>query len=281
MLLRSLLLAFVLATYALAADETATEPDAPAKSFQCGLRFRRPGFASVDDFVQVVTAREAPWSELLQPDKIPEYDTSNEIVAPGAMEVDVIHRTRRQAIVFAQWKANRTAPFSAVTFLLTKQGSRWHVSDFIRRSTSYESYSELRPPTMLKLRPEEHLHFYFRNYMGGRRLGVDTDEFYMVEGSRFRRTLLLKNDGAYISPADPWREFVQDAQVSAVSGRLRIRVQRTWGLENGEERKQAFTVTFRWDPKRHKFVSPSEGRIFVNEPSAWSSKGLPAPPAGE
>lgn len=272
MLFRSLLLATILATSALAADNGAR---------RCIPRFHNPSFPTVDRFTEVLQAQERPWSELLEPDKIPEYDASDEIVASWALQVQAVHHSARQAIVFAQYKANRTAPFSALIFLLTKEGRRWHVSDFIRRSVGYGSYSVVKPPTILKLRPSRHLHFYFQNELGGRKLAVETDEFYMVEGSHLRRTLLVKNVGAFISPAEPWREFTQSAEVSAVSGRPRIGIQRTWGLENGEERKQSFAVTFRWDLRGRKFVSPNAGKLSVNEPIAWTSKGLPAPPSGE
>ena len=278
---RTLLLVLILGTSALAADAKAAGPAAQADAFRNDPRFRNPSFASVDEFVHLVEAREVPWDTLLQPDKSPEYDASAEIVAPGALEVDVVRHSPKQAIVFAQYKANRTAPFSAVIFLLSEKGGRWQVSDFIRRSVGYGSYSEVSLPKTLKLRPTEHLHFYFTDFMGGRKCGVDTDEFYMVDGNRLRRTLLLKNDGAFISPADPWREFSQSAQVSVASGRLHVRVLRIWGLEDGEEKKQGLAVTFRWDPRRKKFTSPSVGRLFVNDPKPWTSKGLPPPPAGE
>ncbi|HSI14640.1 MAG TPA: hypothetical protein VK961_21490 [Chthoniobacter sp.] len=278
---RTLLFGLILGASAFAADTKAARPDAQADSFRYDPRFRTPRFASVDEFVHVVESREAPWDILLQPEKSPDYDASAEVVAPGALEVDVIRHSPAQAIVFAQYKANRTAPFSAVIFLLSQKGDRWHVSDFIRRSVGYGSYSEISRPQMLKLRPTEHLHFYFTDFMGGRKWGVDTDEFYMVEGNRLRRTLLLKNDGAFISPADPWREFSQSAQVSVASGRLHVRVLRTWGLADGEEKKQGLAVTFRWDQRRKKFTSPSVGRLFVNDPKDWTSEGLPPPPAGE
>lgn len=277
---RTLLLWLVFGISALAADQTA---DGSPNALRFGPRFRNPGFASIDDFAHAVQAREVPWDALLEPDKSadPDYDFSKEIVAPGAWQVDVIHHSARSAVVFIRYKPNRTAPFTAVVFLLSRVGKRWHVSDFVRRSASYMSYSDVVTPKLLKLHSGGRLHFYFRNYMGGRKLGVETDEFYMVGGNRLRRTLLLQNDGAYISPADPWREFDQSSEVSAVAGRLRVHAQRTWGLESGEERKQSFTVIFRWDPRRKKFVSTNASRLYVNEPSAWTSKGLPAPPAGE
>jgi hypothetical protein len=265
---------------ALAADPAA---DGLPKAPRFGPRFQHPGFASIDDFAHAVQAREVPWDALMEPDQSadPDYDFSREIVAPGAWEVQVVHHSTRSAVVFIRYKPNRTAPFSAVVFVLSRSGKRWHVTDFVRRSVSYMSYSDVVSPKLLKLRSGGPLHFYFRNYMGGRKLGVETDEFYMVDGARLRRTLLLQNDDAYISPADPWREFDQNSEVSAVYGHLRVHVQRIWGLENGEDRKQSFTVTFRWDPRRKKFDGADVNRLFVNEPSAWTSKGLPAPPAGE
>ncbi len=127
--------------------------------------------------------------------------------------VVVVHQTRISAVVFADNKVNRTAPFCAVVFLLAKEGRRFHVVDFIRRATGYESYSALAKPKVLNLHSGGFLHFYFTEFLGGRKWDFDTDEFYIVRHNKLRRTLLLKNVSAFLSPADPYREFTQDADV--------------------------------------------------------------------
>lgn len=269
----------VLGTSAWISRAADTETPAPAKVLVRGPRFQRPGFPDLDDFVQTVQAREHPWRELLEPDKNSDYNEPEEVVAPGAWEIKTIHSSRRQAIVFVRYKANRRAPFSAVVFLLSKTGHRWHVNDFIRRSVSFGSYSDVRVPKLLRFHPSGHLHFYFTEHLGGRKLGTDADEFYMVDANRLHRTLFLRNDGAYIGPADPWLEFGQDATVSVVNGRLQVRVQRTWRLQSEEERKQTFVVTFRWDSRRKKFASRQANTLSLPEPSAWTAEGLPSPPA--
>ena len=253
---------------------------APEKPFHCGARFQRPAFADLDDFVQAVQAQEEPWDVLMQPNKNPysENEAGPEVEAPGAWTKEIVHDSRRQAIVFIQHKENRYAPFSALVFLLSRKGGRWHVTDFVRRSNDGRD-SGVRTPKMLKLCPAGLLHFYFTEDVGGRKWGIASDEFYTVDGTHLRRTLLLKTDGAYMSPADPWREFDQRATVEVVAGRLRVSVQRTWGLESGEDRKQSFAVTFHWDSRRKKFASHRANTLSLNEPIAWTAQGLPSPPA--
>jgi hypothetical protein len=130
---------------------------------------------------------------------------------------------------------------------------------------------------MLRLQPSRYAHFYFQEYLGGRKCGLESDEFFVVKDGRLRRTLFLKNVGAYLSPADPYGEFSQDAEVSVTEGRPRITITRRWVSDSGEQ-EQKFSVLFRWDSSTQRFFSPRSRTLVVKEPEPWTAKGLPKPP---
>ena len=94
------------------------------------------------------------------------------------------------------------------------------------------------------------------------------------------QTLQLGNVGAYLSPAHPYREYFQRAEVGVFRGQPRVTIQRIWamnGEEGEDERKQEFAVDFRWDARMEKFVGPRAEAISLKEPEVWSGEGLPAP----
>lgn len=267
-------------------DVVASEATPNAKIIKCGLAFTKPGFVSVDAFVESVNLRKGIWGELLMPDDFPEYENPLQFRRPLSESawsdgVVVIHQTRNSAIVFADNKANRTAPFCAVVFLLAKEGRRFHVVDFIRRATGYESYSAIAKPKVLNLQSGGFLHFYFTEFLGGRKWDFDTDEFYIVRHNKFRRTLLLKNVSAYLSPADAYREFTQDADVHVNRGRLLLTVKRSWSMDEKPETQQTLNVAFRWNSRQLQFTSPRAATLMLKEPNSWSGDGLPSPPSGD
>ncbi|MEP6668341.1 MAG: hypothetical protein ABJF10_04265 [Chthoniobacter sp.] len=245
----------------------------------CDLAFRRPGFSTVEDFVDAVQSRGAPWDNLLTPKVDPQFDNPDDFHAALTDHVKVIHRARNFAIVFADNKPGRVSPFCAVVFLLERKERRFHVADFIRRSARYQSYSYIGDPQPVKLRPSGLYHFYFTEYLGGRKWGFDSEEFYVVSGGRFHRTLVLKNVGAYLSPADPYREFTQDVQVSVRQGRPRIAIHRIWTEEGKEDREQSIATVCTWNSQSLRFIGPKVRGFSLKEPEVWSGKGLPKPPA--
>jgi hypothetical protein len=244
--------------------------------------FSQPGFATVEGFTDHLQSGAEPWRDLLIPDPAPPGAAAKN----GAKEMQVedaviVHRSKDAAIVFARNKTNRTAPFCAVVFLLTRTGDRFHVTDFVRRSENSGSYSDVVAPRLLKLDPSFGVHFYFMDLLGGRRWGFDTLEFFAVKGGKLHPTLLLKNVGAYLSPARPYREFFQSAEVAVFRGQPRLMIERIWAMEGEEgddERRQEFAVDFRWDRRAEKFVGPRTEVVSLKEPETWTGEGLPAPP---
>jgi hypothetical protein len=250
------------------------------KSFTCGPAFRGPGYATVDDFIEHLESRSSPWQDLLMPDDFPEYENADDFRKPLSGKIKVIHRFGNSAIIFVDNKPFRTSPFSAVIFLLERKNHRFHVADFVRKSTGYESYSDVSEPKILKLQPHRFVHFYFTEFLGGRKWDFDTDEFYIVRNERFQKTLTLKNVSAFCSPAAPYREFVQNVDVTASHGRPYFTIERIWSMDGRDDQKHQFTVVFRWNRRTEKFSSSQAGSITLKEPSSWSSEGLPEPPAG-
>ena len=110
-------------------------------------------------------------------------------------------------------------------------------------------------------------------------MGFDSDGFYIVRKQRLHPTLLLQNDGAYLSPAAPYREFTQTAEIHISQGRPRIDIHRWWGQPDGSDTEQKLSVIFRWNPRTEKFTSPHAGRLSLKEPSSWTADELPRPPA--
>jgi hypothetical protein len=248
------------------------------KTFRCGPVFRKPGFRTIDEFVEDVRARNDPWRELLMPDTIPEYFDREKFLAPLSDGMEVIHRSKETALVYAHNRPYGRSPFCSVIFLVEKKGHRFHVTDFIRRSVGYESYSDTEVPKVLKLEPRRFVHFYFAEDLGGRKWGFGTDEFFAVRNHRFQQTLLLKDDDAYLSPVDPYREFSQTAEVSVTRGRPCIRVQRSWTTADGEEPKENFSVLFHWNSHTQKFTSARAGKLQLAKGKLWSAESLPKPP---
>ena len=275
---RNLLLLLVFLAFLSAATAQDQEPVPKVGAVECGPLFRKPGFASIANFAEAVQAGKAPWGKLLTPDPSPESGSTEAVGAIMPDSVTIMHATEDSAIVFARQKQGRTAPFCVVIFLLEKKGTRFHVTDFIRRSEGYESYADVSQPQILHLQPKDAVHFHFTVYLGGRKWGFDTDEFYMVRSGRFRSTLTLKNVGAYLSPADPYREFSQSADVGVSDGNPRVVIHRSWGIEGGRDRRQEFTVAFQWDAQAERFVSENADRISLREPKLWTGAGLPKPP---
>ncbi len=272
------LLALALWTTAPSGAVLASERVPKVKTFKCDAVFQRPGFATVEDFMEKVRAREDPWRDLLAPDASAEYDDPAALAGPLSKGLTVVHRSKEFAIVFAENTRFRRSPYADVVFLLWKTGRRFHVVDFIRRSIGYESYSVVAVPKVLKLEPRRFVHFYFVEYFGGRKCGFDTAELWLVGNHKFQRTLLLEDDGAFLSPAHPYREFDQTTEVSVSRGRPLMTVQRTWRMDEQDVQRQNFTVLFRWNARLEKFTSPHAGKIPLKEPDSWSGEGLPTPP---
>lgn len=265
--------------FVLLSGTAAAQDPSKVKNFPWRSVYQKPGFANVDTFVEKLRHREKPWGELLMPDDLPDYEMPEDFTDPDRTEVTVIYRTKGSAIVFAKNKPHRQAPFSALIFLLTKTGRHFHVTDFIRSATGYESYSDVNVPEMLKLQPREYPHFYFVNYFGGRKWDFGTAEFYLVKDRRFRRTLTLKNVDAYLSPAAPYRDFSQTAKVSVRDGRPLVQIGRQWSFDSGENASEDFSIVFHWNPHSQSFTSTNPRRITLLEPPSWSGEGLPKPPA--
>jgi len=279
--MKSKAISFMLILWAMIPSvESLADGETPrVRKFRRGPVFQRPAFKTIEDFVEAVRMRRYPWMELLTPDDIPSFDNPADFSRPLADGVRVIHQTERMAIVYADNKPSRTAPFSSVIFLLEKKRNRFHVADFIRRATGYDSYSGTGEPKVLKLRPFGFVHFYFSEFRGGRRWGFDSDEFYIVRNRRFYHTLVLKNDGAYLSPAAPYREFFQSAEVGVSEGRLEMAVHRIWGMEDGGDLDQKFSVAFHWNSRTQRFASADAGRLQLKKPGqTWTADGLPKPP---
>ena len=255
-----------------ASDETPK-----VKSFTCGPAFRRPAYSSVDDFVEHLASRDRPWRELLKPDDTPEFDNADDFGKSLSGKVTVLHRAKDSAIVFVDNKPFRRSPFCAVILLLERKKGRFHVTDFVRRASGYGGYSDVSEPKILNLRPHQFVHFYFTEFLGGRKWDFDTDEFYLVRNGRFQRTLILRNVSAFCSPAAPYREFEQNAEVTEFNGRPRFTIERNWSTDGRDDQKQEFTVTFRWNPHTQKFTSSQAGTITLKQPPSWSSEGLPHP----
>jgi hypothetical protein len=216
------------------------------------------------------------------PDDFPSYDKRADFEAPLAQGPQVVHREEKAGLVYAHNKPFRTSPFCSVVFLLVKKGDHFHVADFIRRATGYESYSDTSEPRILPLRPEGSVHFYFTEFLGGRKWDFDTGRFYMVLNNRLRPTLALQNDAAFLSPADPYGEFTQSVEVSVVQGRPTVTVHRSWVKKEGAERKEEFSVEFHWNARRQRFTSRNAVKLLLLEPTeTWTAKGLPQPPPSQ
>jgi len=270
---------FALFTILLTANAVASEDAPRIRLIKWGPVFQRPGFASVNDFVEKLRSPKDPWRRLLTPDHVSEYRDDNAAPHPFSKGTEIIYQSGRAAIVFADHKPFRDSPFCSVIFLLAKKRGQFHVADFIRRSAGEESSSTVGEPKILKLKPHGYLHLYFTDSIGGRRWEFDTDEFYIVRDNRFHQTLTLHNDGAYLSPADPYRSFAQAAEVGVSRGRPHIVISRSWVTKDDSEPEQKFSVLFRWNSRSGKFTSPKVTNITLKEPTLWTAEGLPKPPA--
>src|SRR5436190_14197298 len=82
------------------ASASAGEPP-KVKAIPWGLVHQRPGFATVDAFIEKLRLREDPWGELLMPDDIPEYENLKDFTDPERLVTTVIHRSKESAVVFA------------------------------------------------------------------------------------------------------------------------------------------------------------------------------------
>jgi len=271
-------LAIALLAILLTGSATSEEfaPSAPA--VLCDSTYRRPGFASVDDFVGRVSAPTGPWQRLLATVHLPDMGDETQAEHPFSKGVRIIYRSRTTALVFVHRKVFRTSPYCAVIFLLVKRGRQFHVADFIYRATDYESYSDIEVPSLLPLKSRRLLHFHLSEFFGGRRWGFDTDELFVVRHDRLRRTLRLRADGAYLFTPWPYLEFFQGAEVSVANGRPCVTISRSWTSKEGKERKEKFAVVFRWNSSTEKFESTSRRKITIKEPELWSAEGLPTPP---
>ncbi len=270
---RNLILALLLPAM-IAPAKTEEDQEAPkVETIQWEAAYARPGYASIEAFAESVNSRQQPWGELLMPDAVAEFERPaiaglplSETFSSGG--VFVVRRNQTSAIVFADNKHFRSSPFCAVVFLLSRTGGQFHVTDFIRRSEGYESYSDVAKPTMLKLQPDIFPHLRFTQFLGGRKCEFDTDEFYVVRHNKFQRTLLLKNGGAYFSPADPYREFGQDADIRVKRGKLCVAVRRFWTTDDERKQEQTFTAGFRWNGRLFRFIGPKAGMITCNAPES-------------